>query len=152
MQGLLRPGESPDTHRPLPQALLNDPFVNPTRMPNPKQGSLRKKRPLEPRMPISLQPPVYGILEGFGANSQYLILINQLRECILRAVAAGQMQLGFCEAWRARISLLQGHKLTIYVCSSIHGAELESAKPEVLSDGSMLQLNGQNLEYGQQKA
>lgn len=95
---------------------------------------------------------MYGILEGFGANSQHLILINQLRECILCAVAAAQMQLGFCEVWRARISLLQGHKLTIYVCSFIHCAEAESAKPEVLSDGSMLKLNGQNLEYGQQKA
>lgn len=58
------------------------------------------------------------------------------------------MQLGFGEAWRARISLLQGHKLTIYVCPSIHCARPESAKPEVLSAGSMLQLNGQNLEYG----
>lgn len=52
------------------------------------------------------------------------------------------MQLGFYEAWRARISLLQSHMLTIYVGSSIHCAGPESAKPEVLSDGSMLQLNG----------
>lgn len=80
---------------------------------------------------ISLRPPVYGILEGFGANPQHLTLINQIRECILPAVEAGQMQLGFCEAWRARINLPQGHKLIIYVCSSIHCERIESAKPEV---------------------
>lgn len=58
----------PHTHRPLPHALLNHLFVNSTRMPSPIQGSLRKKKTLRAAHAIILRPPVYGILEGFGAN------------------------------------------------------------------------------------
>lgn len=59
------------------------------------------------------------------------------------------MRLGICEAWRARISLLQGHKLTIYdVHPSIaRDLNLQSQR----SDGSMLQLSGQISNMGSKK-
>lgn len=39
------------------------------------------------------------------------------------------MQLGIYEAWRARISLLQGHKLTIYV-SCVHPSIARDLNPQ----------------------
>lgn len=76
MQGLLRAGEPPDTHRPVPQALLRVPLENPTKVPDPNKAACTK-RDRQSRARNQLQPPVYGVPKGFAADPQHLILINQ---------------------------------------------------------------------------
>lgn len=90
MQGLLRAGEPPDTHTdPVPQALLRVPLENPTKVPDPKQGSLDKERPSEPRTQSVAASRVWssqGIRSRFSAPNP-----NRSTDCILWTVATGQM-------------------------------------------------------------